>query len=134
MESIFSPASKEEPIRHIKLCTQCRRRLPLDQFYDDPRGKYAHCIECHKWYVNRWMKKNPDKVKAIKKRAYEKRKAINKPVSPHTDCFRVKPERTLDTLRQAAQEPTAHSQIADAQDRVSKSMPRDASAVWWPYA
>lgn len=124
MEPISSTTTKEKSIRNLKICRQCCRKLPLDQFYLDGDRPYAHCKACHTWYVTRWMKKNPDKVKATKKRYYDKRKsqASDKPIPADRDCFRVEPQRALDCLKRAAQEAAESSEFIDAEEGLSKPM------------
>lgn len=59
-----------------KPCSGCKEILSLDNFY--PRKGYtptALCKTCHTKKTEEWKNKNIDKVKEIKRKSYERRKA-----------------------------------------------------------
>jgi hypothetical protein len=55
----------------IKACHKCKRMRSLTEFYD---GR-SPCKECHILLVKSWRKRNPDKVKAMRKSYVKRRKA-----------------------------------------------------------
>jgi hypothetical protein len=136
MEQILTSKTSisTKSIRELKTCTKCLRKLNAEDFYICSGKEAAHCRDCHKWYVISWMKRNPEKLKVMKKKAYEKRKASMVKVSPDRDSVRVQPKRALGSISKKTQEPAANCQIANAQRRISKSMHRKVNPMWWPGA
>lgn len=57
-----------------KLCNKCNKELPLTgEYFQTDKGRYSNpCKECRRELRREWRKNNPEKVKALKKRYYEK--------------------------------------------------------------
>lgn len=50
----------------MRICSQCKRKLPVDQFFRDSSkpangGRHYNCKKCKQAAVNKWRAKNPEK-------------------------------------------------------------------------
>ena len=53
-----------------KLCSKCKKKLPITDFYKDRRtkdGLYSNCKKCSYQYTQKWAKENPKKVGGYQK-------------------------------------------------------------------
>lgn len=51
-----------------KICTKCKKELPLTEFYSRGNGKYrSECKKCHSTYVTKQYYKRKDLVNEFKK-------------------------------------------------------------------
>jgi hypothetical protein len=60
-----------------KRCPQCNKELPLSDFSIDKTrlsGLSCYCRKCKAAYMRRYREENPEKIKEIEKRRYEKTK------------------------------------------------------------
>lgn len=58
-----------------KTCSKCIENKPVSEFRKDRKykdGYFAWCKHCHKQYARQWRLSNPEKDRAIGRRAYLK--------------------------------------------------------------
>ena len=65
----------------MKVCSRCKRNLPLQEFYADKRtrdGLYSSCRNCQSFYRNRWWKSIEPARRKVYGRWSENRDNYNK--------------------------------------------------------
>ena len=99
-----------------KICTVCKKELPLTEYYSRGNGKYrSECKECHRNYVKNQYRKRKDGVNNLKKQCAcqkcgEKRFYL-------LDFHHVNPEIKDDTI---AKMTSNRNKIEDIQKEIDK--------------
>jgi len=57
-----------------KICSKCKKLLPLEKFYNEKQRKRNSCKACDYKRLKEWRIKNSDKIKKIQKNFYAKHK------------------------------------------------------------
>jgi hypothetical protein len=66
----------------MKICLFCHKELPLDFFYDSPRGKFgkqSYCKLCHNLRSTKWRENNREKANGYSRDAHRRDKVKNAP-------------------------------------------------------
>ena len=99
-----------------KICTKCKKELPLTSFYSRGNGKYrSECKECHRGYVKAQYRKRKDEINNLKKQCVcqkcgEKRFYL-------LDFHHVNPEIKDDTIAKMA---SNRNKMEDIQKEIDK--------------
>ena len=101
---------------NTKICTKCKKELPLTSFYSRGNGKYrSECKECHRSYVKTQYHKRKDEINNLKKQCVcqkcgEKRFYL-------LDFHHVNPEIKDDTIAKMA---SNRNRMEDIQKEIDK--------------
>lgn len=110
----------------LKKCKHCKQLLPIDDFYVCSGKIKANCKSCHRWFVARWQRRNPDKVKEIKKNA----RARDKQISTPDDSIRSEHTRTLVKVKRKTPKAKRCDKDVHASDWLSNPLRSEILSRW----
>lgn len=111
----------------MKICGQCGKNLPLDDFYVCQGKIKRNCRECHKWFVSRWQRRNPEKVADAKSRAK------NKSIHSGSNGIGAQHASTLQSCEPKTSDTKRCSKKDDAENWLSSALRGSIIARWLPF-